>query len=146
MTIARKTKFAAPGFREYGQLTNTVIDDGEMVAIDAAGYARPARAISAATGDRVVGIAHIQGSVTKSDSTGVASGLKTIKVRDDDIAMMNNSLSGELIANVDVGALCYVADSVTVQKTDGGAGARTAAGLVYWVDSATGFVGVKFVK
>lgn len=145
MTIARKSIVSLPGLRAFGQLTNTIIDDGEMVAMDAAGFLRPARLVAAATGDRIVGIACVYDGSGKSDATAITSGVKKVPVRDGDIAYMNNSTSGDLIGNINVGATCYVVDSVTVALTDGGAGARTAAGTIYWVNE-NGLVGVKFTK
>lgn len=45
-----------------------------------------------------------------------------------------NSSGADLIAQADVGAVCYVVDDQTVAKTDGG-GARSAAGKINGVDA-----------
>jgi hypothetical protein len=141
MTIARKSVVSAWGLRAFGQLTNTVIHDGELVAVDTAGFLRPARV---STTDVVVGIACINDGTGKSDATGITSGIPKVPVRDNDIAYMNNSTSGDLIANVNVGTPCYVVDSVTVGLTSGSS-TRVVAGNIYWVNE-NGLVGVKFTK
>lgn len=104
---------------------------GSLVVIDA-GYAKPA---VTATGLLVAGAAE----ATVDNSTG-ADGAKVIAVRRGPFKFKNSG-SGDLIAQADVGKLCYVVDDQTVALTSD-TGARSPAGMIMQVDTDGVFVEV----
>lgn len=114
---------------------STKIWRGSLVVIDA-GYAAPARA---ATGLFAVGRA----KATVDNSSGAAGAL-TVEV-EPGIFLWGNSSSGDLIAQADVGKVCYAVDDQTVALTSN-SGARSAAGRIIAVDSSGVYVlsGVTF--
>jgi hypothetical protein len=61
---------------------------------------------------------------------------------DSGVFRWDNSTSGDLITQADVGNICYVVDDHTVAKTDN-SGARPAAGKVIDVDSVGVWVEMK---
>jgi hypothetical protein len=103
---------------------STKIWAGSLVVIDA-GYAAPA---TTALGKIVVGRAE----QTVDNSSGSA-GAKVIEVRRGTFKW-NNSASGDLIAQADVGKICYAVDDQTVAKTDA-TGTRSPAGIIMQVES-----------
>jgi hypothetical protein len=129
LSAARNTVKRATLAREvptdYGQLTNTVIYAGALVALTAAGYLTPG---AAATTLKPVGRAN-----ETKDATGIASGAQTVSVEAGIFAWANSS-AGDAITIADIGNVCYIVDDQTVAKTDG-SGARSAAGIVFDVDS-----------
>jgi hypothetical protein len=136
LTADRKTKTSVPGLREFPVLAGAVIFEGAMVSVDSSGWARPARTV--ASGDKCVGIAEL-----RADNTGGSNGAITVKVRSDRVAYMNNSTSGDLIANLNVGADCFVVDDSTVALTNG-TNTRVRAGKIHWVSLSGEGVAVLF--
>jgi hypothetical protein len=139
LTGDRNTLSADRGLREFPVLDNVVIYEGAMVAIDASGWARPARVV-ASNPDKIVGRAEARATNT---GVGHANGAVTVRVRCDQIGLYNNSASADLIANKDIGAACYAADDQTVALT-----AQTStyarAGKIHGIDAATAQVMVWF--
>lgn len=102
---------------------------GSMVMIDA-GYLKPA---ATATGKKICG------RVEKLyDNTAGSNGDLVAEVRRGTFKW-NNSSSGDLIAQADVGKVCYAVDDQTVAKTDGSA-ARSPAGVILQVEADGVFV------
>ena len=69
-----------------------------------------------------------------AEETVVGDGVKTLEYSRG-CFQFANSASGDLIAAGDIGNTCYVVDNQTVAKTDGGGGARKAAGTIIDVDA-----------
>ena len=129
-----RTVRSIPGFLySYPVLTNVVIHQGALVAITAAGYARPA---ITATGLVAVGIAR-----ESVDSTGVASGDVAVEV-EEMIAEFANSAGGDEITIADIGQIVFIADDQTVAKTDG-TGTRSPAGVVKKIEGGRIFVKIE---
>ena len=100
----------------YPVLASTKIYAGALVALSAAGYAKPA-----ATGDtKVVGVAQ----ATVDNSSGANGALEVPVARG---AFWLNNKGGDLVTQADIAtpALCYVEDDNTVRHT---ATASIAAG------------------
>lgn len=103
----------------------TVIWQGAMTAIDAAGLAVPAGAVAA---HKVIGVAK-----SRADNRSGADG--DVRVRaEPGIYRFGNSASSDLIALTDIGAPAYVVDDQTVAKTSS-SGARPVAGTIFDVDA-----------
>jgi len=101
------------------QKASTIVYQGALVVIDA-GYAAPGRT---ATGLVAAGRAE-----RTYDNSAGANGAKTVEVRRGVFAFENSS-AGDLIAQTEIGTLCYIVDDQTVAKTNGGA-TRSIAGRV----------------
>jgi hypothetical protein len=107
---------------EYGMAASTTIYAGGLVMLDA-GFAKPG---ATAVGKFAVGRA----LETKTNSG--AAGAKTIKV---DTGIFKDTNSGaDAVDADDVGAACFIVDDETVAETNG-TNTRSAAGIVYGVDS-----------
>lgn len=102
---------------------NQRIYTGAVVVIQPDGYAVPGHT---ATGLHAVGVAE-----HGANTVGMANGAAKISVRRGCFALRQGT---ELLALADVGQVCYLADDQTVMKTDG-AGTRSPAGIVRYVDS-----------
>lgn len=102
---------------------STTVYQGSLVALNA-GYAAPG---AAATSRIAVGRA--EDTVVNAGSDGAVS----VRVKRG-IFCFGNSSAGDLIAQANVGATCYILDDQTVALTDG-AGARSAAGKIVAVDA-----------
>lgn len=102
----------------------TKVFGGGIAVIDA-GYAAPGRT---ATGLKALG----RFEADCDNSTG-ANGDKTVEILSG-VFKWANSAAGDLIAQADIGADCYVVDDQTVAKTDG-TGTRSKAGKIVNVDS-----------
>lgn len=100
------------------------IYEGAMVMLDA-GYAKPA---AAAVGKVILGRAE-----KTVDNTSGAAGDLTVPVRRG-CFKWDNSLSGDAIAQAQVGTICYAVDDATVAKTSN-SGARSVAGIVVGVET-----------
>ncbi len=96
---------------------------GGIAVIDA-GYAAPGRE---ATGLLAYGI-----FCADVDNVGGSAGAKTAEIMSGCFKFAN-SAAGDLIAQADVGKLCYIVDDQTVAKTDNSA-ARSVAGRIESVD------------
>ncbi len=75
------------------------------------------------------------------DNTGGA-GAAFIACAESGIFRWDNSSAGDLIAQADVGNVCYIVDDHTVAKTDG-TGTRSAAGKIIAVDAQGVWVQMK---
>lgn len=131
------TDYVFPNFINVPVKTATTIYAGALVALNA-GYAVPA---STATGLVAVGIA--EKTVTNSGADGAVS----IDVRQGAFKF-NNSGSGDLIAQTDVGADAFIVDDQTVAKTSGSL-TRSRAGKILQIESdgvwvLTGILGDEF--
>lgn len=98
---------------------------GTIVVLNSSGNAE---AGATATGKVCVGVAE-----ETVDNSGGSAGAKQVPVRRGVFAFAN-STAGDLIANTDYGADCYIVDNQTVAKTNG-ANTRSKAGVVRGVDS-----------
>ncbi|MGD0591049.1 MAG: hypothetical protein ABSA44_09660 [Bacteroidota bacterium] len=110
----------------YGQEANHIIYKGAIVCLNVAGYAVEGSALSTLIG---AGIADEQ-----SDSTGIAQGVKKIRVKEG-MAYLDNWAS-DLVTVAEIGDTCYVYDDHTVAKTatGGGGATRPIAGYVRDLD------------
>lgn len=95
------------------------------LAVLSAGYAAPG-----STATTLVAIGRFEETV---DNTGGANGDLNVQVRRG-IFKFANSAAGDLIAQADVGADCYIVDDQTVAKTNGSS-TRSRAGKVVAVDA-----------
>ena len=95
------------------------------IAVLSAGYAAPA---TTATG--LIAIGRFEQTV---DNTSGADGALSVQVRRGTFRF-GNSASGDLVAQADAGADCYLVDDQTVAKTSG-ANTRSVAGKIIAVDS-----------
>ncbi|HRQ57656.1 MAG TPA: hypothetical protein PLN31_09565 [Azoarcus taiwanensis] len=99
----------------------TTVHQGSLVVVDA-GYAAPGRT---ATGLVAAGRA-------EDSATAVGAGDAVVRVRRGTFRF-GNSAAGDLIAQPDVGADCYIVDDQTVAKTHA-TNTRSRAGIVIAVD------------
>lgn len=95
------------------------------IAVLNGGYAAPA---TTATG--LVALGRFEETI---DNTGGADGAVTVHVKRGTFKFAN-SASADLIAQADVGAVCYLVDDQTVAKTSG-TSTRSVAGKVVAVDA-----------
>ena len=95
------------------------------IAVLSAGYAAPA---TTATG--LIAIGRFEQTV---DNTSGADGALSVQVRRGTFRF-GNSASGDLVAQADAGADCYLVDDQTVAKTSG-ANTRSVSGKIIAVDS-----------
>ena len=100
----------------------TTVYQGSLVVLNA-GYAAPG---TAATGLIAVGRA-------EETATAVSAGDALVRVCRG-VFKFGNSAAGDLIAQADVGADCYIVDDQTVAKTNGSS-SRSRAGQIVAVDS-----------
>ncbi|MPZ57610.1 MAG: hypothetical protein GEU91_14145 [Rhizobiales bacterium] len=125
LTKDRNTPEAIGQVDEHPVLAATEIFAGSIVVLDAAGWAKPA---VTATGLVVAGRAEEQ-----VDNSAGANGALRVRVKRG-VFRYGNSAAGDLIAQADIGADCYLVDDQTVAKTDG-TGTRSLAGKVVQVDA-----------
>jgi hypothetical protein len=97
---------------------------GALVVLNA-GYAAPG---STATGLIVVGRAKVT-----VDNTSGGDGAQFVDVEPGEFSW-NNSASGDLIAQAQVGTTCYIVDDNTVAKTNGSS-SRSAGGIIKGVNA-----------
>lgn len=100
----------------------TTVHAGSLVVVDA-GYAAPGR----------VATTLIAAGRAEESATAVAAGDATVRVRRG-IFKFGNSSAGDLIAQADVGADCYIVDDQTVAKTSASS-TRSRAGKIIAVDT-----------
>ncbi|SPW34062.1 Uncharacterised protein [Edwardsiella tarda] len=86
------------------------IDAGHLVCVNGAGYA-----IAGAKGQQSAG----RFCDEAVDNTGGAQGARSVMVRRGLAVFLENN-SGSAVTQAEVGKSCYLHDSVTVSKTDGG--------------------------
>jgi hypothetical protein len=114
----------------YPVAATTKILQGALVVLNAAKTAENA---ATATGKTCVGIC----DKTVDNTTG-AAGDKTVQIREGVHGFLNSS-AGDLIAQADVGADCYIVDNQTVAKTDG-TGTRSRAGKIIRLEDGLVYV------
>lgn len=94
------------------------------IAVLNAGYAAPATVATT-----LVALGRFEETV---DNSAGANGDLVVKIKRG-VFKFGNSAAGDLIAQADVGADCYIVDDQTVAKTNGGA-TRSRAGKIVAVD------------
>ncbi|HRD35075.1 MAG TPA: hypothetical protein PLR02_12550 [Rhodocyclaceae bacterium] len=122
LTQARNTPLKHGEIFAFPVKANTTVHQGSLVVLDA-GYAAPGR----------VATALIAVGRAESTATAVAAGSAVVEVRRG-IFKFGNSSAGDLIAQADVGADCWIVDDQTVAKTNGSS-ARSRAGKIAAVDA-----------
>lgn len=127
LTAARSTKQfeGGPLPRQFAPPVkgSTTVYQGSLVALNA-GYAAP---MAIATGRISMGRA--KRTVVNSGADGAV----TVEV-EPGVFLWANSSAGDLIAQADVGAVCYGIDDQTVAKTSNGS-TRSVAGVIVAVDT-----------
>lgn len=112
---------------------SVVVYDGALIVMSA-GYGKPG---VAGLGLQAVGVARLPvASYTGGATDGanfVGTNFNQIKV-EQGVFRLNNSASGDLIAQANVGQICYVVDDQTVALTNG-TGTRSPAGVIMEVDA-----------
>lgn len=132
LTVSRKNpQFADPNTMVPGLSlpvkASTKIFNGGLTGIDSSGNAAPATTTAGGT-VRVMGVAQEE----VDNSAGIA-GAKRVAIRRGAFSFKNSS-AGDLIGAANMGAIVYAVDDQTVAATDGGAGARKAAGVCIGLD------------
>lgn len=122
LTTARNTKQRIGEVFDFPVKAATTCQQGGLAVLDA-GYATPGRTATAL----------IAAGVFLESATAVAAGDATARV-ERGIFKFGNSTAGDLIAQADVGADCYIVDDQTVAKTNGSS-TRSRAGKVTAVDA-----------
>lgn len=120
LTTERNTKQRLGETRVEPLAASVKVFAGSIVMRNAAGYLTKG---ATATGGIAVGRAE-----ATVDNSGGAAGAQVLEYRRGIFAYANSG-GGDLIAQADVGNLCYLVDDQTVAKTDGG-GTRSRAGIV----------------
>ena len=118
------------------QKGSTKIYQGALVVLNA-GYAAPG---STASGLIAAGVAFLNPQTAVSDSTGLADGAISLRVRQG-VFLFNCNTGGDVIAQADAGKYCYIVDDQTVAKSSN-ASARSKAGIIIAVDSTGVYVAV----
>ncbi len=114
----------APRFQHFPQKGATTIYAGALVVLNA-GYAAPG----------TVALSLIAaGRAEETSANAGADGAVNVRVRRGAFKF-NNSSAGDLIAQADVGADCFIVDDNTVAKTNG-TNTRSRAGKILAVDSS----------
>lgn len=122
LTAARNTKSRIGNVKDYPIKAATTCIQGGIAVLDA-GYAAPGRT---AVGLIAVGM-------TLETAAAVAAGDNSARVEEGTFKFAN-SAAGDLIAQANVGADCYIVDDQTVALTNGGA-TRSRAGKIAAVDA-----------
>lgn len=124
LTAARNTKERIGEVFDFPVAASVKIHQGSLVALNA-GHAAPG---ATATGRIAVGRAE-----TTADNTSGAAGAIAVPVKRG-IFKFGNSSAGDLIAQANVGADCYIVDDQTVALTSA-TNTRSIAGKIVGVDS-----------
>lgn len=119
---SRNTPQRSGDVHDFPVAAATTVHQGGLTVLNA-GYAAPG---TAATGLIAVGRA-------EETATAVSAGDATVRVKRGTFKFAN-SAAGDLIAQADVGADCYIVDDQTVAKTSG-TNTRSVAGKIVAVDS-----------
>lgn len=122
LTTPRNTKERIGEVFDFPVKAATTCHQGGLAVLDA-GYAAPGR-----TAAGLIAIGLLQDS-----ATAVSAGDATARVKRG-VFKLANSSAGDLIAQADAGADCYIVDDQTVAKTNGGA-TRSRAGKIVAVDA-----------
>lgn len=101
---------------------STTVHQGSLVVVDA-GYAAPGRTATTL----------IAAGRAEESATAVSAGDAIVPVKRG-VFKFGNSSAGDLIAQADVGADCYIVDDQTVAKTNG-TNTRSRAGKIVAVDA-----------
>jgi hypothetical protein len=124
LTAARNTPEAKGDIFEIGMAAATIVLQGALVAVNAAGFATKG---AVSTTLKQFGMAK-----ETVDNTAGANGAKTIKVKTGIFRWANHG--ADLVTVASIGADCFIQDDQTVAATNGGA-TRSRAGKVVWVDA-----------
>lgn len=124
LSAARNTPERTGNVFDFPVKAATTCHQGGLAVLNA-GYAAPG---SAATG--LIAIGRFEAT---ADNSAGAAGAATARVKRG-IFKFANSAAGDLIAQADAGADCYIVDDQTVAKTDG-TGTRSRAGKIAAVDA-----------
>lgn len=124
LTAARNTKERAGEVFDFLVAASAKIHQGSLVALSG-GYAAPG---ATATGRIAVGRAE-----QTADNTAGAAGAIAVPVKRGTFKFGNSS-AGDLIAQANVGADCYIVDDQTVALTSA-SNTRSVAGKIVGVDS-----------
>ena len=122
LTTPRNTKERIGDTFGFPVKAATACLQGGLAVLDA-GYAAPGR-----TATTLIAV-----GVFQDNATAVAAGDATASVKRG-IFKLGNSTAGDLIAQANVGADCYIVDDQTVALTNGGA-TRSRAGKIVAVDA-----------
>lgn len=131
LTSERNTKTRLGDLR-YDAMAAVKIFAGGIVMRNASGLLT-----KGATATGCFGVGRAEATV---DNSAGAAGAVSLTYRAGQFAFANHS--GDLIAQADVGKVCYIVDDQTVAKTNG-AGTRSPAGIVEGIE-APGTVWVRF--
>ena len=124
LTAARNTIERAGDVVGYPVKTNVKALQGGIAVLNA-GYAAP--------GTVATGLIAVGRFEETADNTGGANGAISVQVKRGTFKYGNSS-AGDLIAQADVGADCYIVDDQTVAKTNGSS-TRSVAGKIIAVDA-----------
>lgn len=124
LTAARNTPERAGDVLGYPVKASVKPIQGGIAVLNA-GYAAPGT-----TALNLVAIGRFESTV---DNTAGANGAETVEVKRGTFKFGNSS-AGDLIAQADVGADCYIVDDQTVAKTNG-TNTRSVAGKIIAVDA-----------
>lgn len=118
------------------QAASTTIYQGSIVMLDSSGNAKPG---ATATGCIGVGVADSNKDLGVYNNASGSAGDLTVTFETGILGPFVNSSSTDALAAGDEGKICYIVDSQTVAKTDGGS-TRSPAGRVYQVTTAGVFL------
>jgi hypothetical protein len=124
LSAARNTPERAGDVLGFPVKTNVKIYAGALVVLDG-GYAAP--------GKTATGLVAIGRCDEAADNSSGANGAISALVKRG-VFKFGNSAAGDLIAQADVGADCYIVDDQTVAKTNG-TNTRSVAGKIIAVDT-----------
>lgn len=124
LTAARNTLERAGDVVGYPVKANVKALLGGIAVLNA-GYAAP--------GTTATGLIAVGRFEETADNTGGANGAISVQVKRGTFKFGNSS-AGDLIAQADVGADCYIVDDQTVAKTNGSS-TRSVAGKIIAVDA-----------
>lgn len=130
LTIERLTPCAGvvPSRGTAKIAANTRIFKGAMVALDSAGRAVPGGTVAGGA-TQALGVASATfNNLTGSEAGGAADALD-VEVEYGVFGFKSGTAGDEILAD-DVGKVAYMIDDQTVGLTDGGAGARSPAGVI----------------
>ncbi|TVO57535.1 hypothetical protein [Denitromonas halophila] len=124
LTKARNTRMRSGEVSGHPVKAAIVCHQGGLAVLDG-GYAGPGRAATT-----LVAIGRFEETV---DNSAGAAGDKQVRVSEGTFHFANSS-AGDLIAQADAGADCYIVDDQTVAKTNGSS-TRSRAGKIEAVDA-----------
>lgn len=125
LTSERNTPMRAGDTRVEPVAAAVKVFKGSLVMRNAAGFLT-----KGATALNGIGLGRAEQTV---DNSAGAAGAATVEYRRG-VFPFANSGGGDLIAQGDVGKLCWIVDDQTVAKTDGG-GTRSRAGIIDGVEA-----------